>query len=904
MNGNLGTCFRLNLLSVQNREVGLNNSARSPAKKTREFRYSYHGFNRLTQLSVGSTVQRTYVYDSNTDAPSYSQYPAGRLVEVKYPAVQYSPSGACSSPNASTMFTDMFSYTQAGQVAGKDLRVAMTQPQKLGGTGQCYVQTAVGDMNLVYAYNNEGRVTQVTYPTDSNLNTPTFSYSYDSMMRLSSMNDTSNYSQPVVNGLQYNAANQVKAINYYDATETRSYNGLQQLSNITASDPYLPSSNIKVSYNYTDVAKNKTATQSSTLSGFSTAVASSAVDGNTDGNFFDGSVSHTNDDPNAWWEVDLGYSTTVSSIVIWNRTDCCGSRLSDYWVFVSDTPFLSTDTPATLQNRPGTWSSHQTTQPNPSVSVSIPQAQGRYVRVQLSGTNYLALAEVQVYGTNSGPGANTSKINSVYDAISGESVAYQYDSLNRLISAAGSGWTQTQAYDGFGNLTGRTGTGTAQSTTISTPVNATTNQLSGYTYDTNSNLISTGYTYDVENRISFANAGGVQYFYDAQNKRVWQATCLPGSCTPGGTWILNSATVNLFGADRKQLASYGPIPAWNNMTTNQVAITFGPVAVRSYFGGKLVGQQLGTNIYEPVIQDRLGSVGKYYPYGEERNSPQLPNDQVKFATYTRDSATGNDYADQRYYTSVLGRMMTPDPYMATAKGATNPTDPQSWNRYAYVGADPVNRNDPTGQDWCDDEDLFCLATDSGGGPFGNLSAYFSSLAAQIAAEILAEKAALADTLSQADCTIEVFSRPTPSGGPGKGKGNHTYIYIFGTLLPPSGEMIEGGPIDGKLTGQINPPGQGLAAGKWNASDPDNSTNHEIGSALDDPGCVMSLELLNAVNNYNSGPKVAYTFLSGFSYNSNAFTYTLLEDIGEATYFGHPSGFTPGWDQTVPGLTIP
>ncbi len=499
------------------------------------------------------------------------------------------------------------------------------------------------------------------------------------------------------------------------------------MSNITASDPYLPSSNIKVSYNYTDVAKNKTATQSSTLSGFSTAVASSAVDGNTDGNFFDGSVSHTNDDPNAWWEVDLGYSTSVSSIVIWNRTDCCGSRLSDYWVFVSDTPFLSTDTPATLQNRPGTWSSHQTTQPNPSVSVSIPQAQGRYVRVQLSGTNYLALAEVQVYGTNSGPGANTSKINSVYDAISGESVAYQYDSLNRLISAAGSGWTQTQAYDGFGNLTGRTGTGTAQSTTISTPTNATTNQLTGYSYDANGNLISTGYSYDVENRVSFANAGGVQYFYDAQNKRVWQATCLPGYCTPGGTWILNSATVNLFGADGKQLASYGPIPAWNNMTTNQVAITFGPVAVRSYFGGKLVGQQLGSNIYEPVIQDRLGSVGKYYPYGEERNSPQLPNDQVKFATYTRDSATGNDYADQRYYTSVLGRFMTPDLVPGQA------TNPQSWNRYPYSSSDPVDLNDPTGlfpPPMYETPDPFSDPSAGGGGGGGDygcpISTYFDA----------------------------------------------------------------------------------------------------------------------------------------------------------------------------------
>ncbi len=168
----------------------------------------------------------------------------------------------------------------------------------------------------------------------------------------------------------------------------------------------------------------------------------------------------------------------------------------------------------------------------------------------------------------------------------------------------------------------------------------------------------------------------------------------PRLCTPGGTWILNSATVNLFGADGKQLASYGPIPAWNNMTTNQVAITFGPVAVRSYFGGKLVGQQLGTNIYEPVIQDRLGSVGKYYPYGEERNSPQLPNDQVKFATYTRDSATGNDYADQRYYTSVLGRFMTMDPF----RGSASLGNPQSWNRYAYAVGDPANSFDPTGLD--------------------------------------------------------------------------------------------------------------------------------------------------------------------------------------------------------------
>jgi hypothetical protein len=83
--------------------------------------------------------------------------------------------------------------------------------------------------------------------------------------------------------------------------------------------------------------------------------------------------------------------------VLWNRTDCCGDRLADYWVFVSNTPFGSTDTPSTLQSRTGTWGSHQTTAPNPSTVITVGGAQGRYVRVQLTGTNYLSLAEVQVF---------------------------------------------------------------------------------------------------------------------------------------------------------------------------------------------------------------------------------------------------------------------------------------------------------------------------------------------------------------------------------------------------------------------------------------------------------------------------------------------------------------------------
>jgi hypothetical protein len=146
----------------------------------------------------------------------------------------------------------------------------------------------------------------------------------------------------------------------------------------------------------TFLTQGKTVTQSSDY-GPATG-ASKAVDGNTDGNFFHGSVTHTNLDANAWWQVDLGTSATISSILIWNRTDCCSDRLSDYWVFVSDKP-LPTGTPQNLSKMPGIWFSNQKTYPKPSITIPV-NAQGRYVRVQLSGTNYLSLAEVRVFGTS------------------------------------------------------------------------------------------------------------------------------------------------------------------------------------------------------------------------------------------------------------------------------------------------------------------------------------------------------------------------------------------------------------------------------------------------------------------------------------------------------------------------
>jgi RHS repeat-associated protein len=504
-----------------------------------------------------------------------------------------------------------------------------------------------------------------------------------------------------------------------------------------------------------------------------------------------------------------------------------------------------------------------------------------------SGSDYAAYQNITYTFPTT---ANAGKIMAQNDAISGETVSYQYDSLNRLQLANGSGWTQTYTYDGFGNLTNRAGTGAAQSTTISTPANLTTNQLSGYTYDPNGNQISTGYAYDAENRIVQANAGAVRYGYDGQNKRIWHANFSNST----GDWLLTSDSISVFGIDGKMIGTYSPQPSWNN-TQTQISIPFYPGTERVYFGRKLVAKMGGSGYLVSVAQDRLESVGKYYPFGEERNSPPLTNDNVKFASYTRDSATGLDYADQRYYSSTFGRFMSSDPNKASA----GPSYPQSWNRYAYANADPANLHDPRGllsqevDGTCPDivvdgveygcEDPWWV--DGGGGGGGDVCPDGTP----------ADNGCEPPDEPQQDCTIELWQRPTPSETPAKGRGVHTYLYITGTDYP-NGFMIEAGPVKGLLTGMINPPGQGLAAGKWNASDPFNPSNTEVGSPVDDPGCEKTIAILNDVNGYNSGKKYPYAFLG--TTNSNAFTFTLLAHVGLQSSFGKPKGFTPGWGQVL------
>ncbi len=150
-----------------------------------------------------------------------------------------------------------------------------------------------------------------------------------------------------------------------------------------------------------NVALQGTASQSST--GWS-GVASRAIDGNTDGNYNNGSVTSTAvNTAYQWWIVDLGSVQPISKIDIFNRTDCCSNRLDNTWVMLGDADFNPVATLASFNASKAmakwrgqiTSSSVQNTFNLPSIVYA------RYILVQKADNNYLSLAEVQAWVASS-----------------------------------------------------------------------------------------------------------------------------------------------------------------------------------------------------------------------------------------------------------------------------------------------------------------------------------------------------------------------------------------------------------------------------------------------------------------------------------------------------------------------
>ena len=71
--------------------------------------------------------------------------------------------------------------------------------------------------------------------------------------------------------------------------------------------------------------------------------------------------------------------------------------------------------------------------------------------------------------------------------------------------------------------------------------------------------------------------------------------------------------------------------------------------------------------------------------------------RLQFTSKERDAETGLHYFGARYMASAQGRFTSADPFLGSGRMA----EPQTWNRYAYAGNNPLRFVDPNGLDYYD-----------------------------------------------------------------------------------------------------------------------------------------------------------------------------------------------------------
>ncbi|HEY2459886.1 MAG TPA: RHS repeat-associated core domain-containing protein [Candidatus Acidoferrum sp.] len=267
-----------------------------------------------------------------------------------------------------------------------------------------------------------------------------------------------------------------------------------------------------------------------------------------------------------------------------------------------------------------------------------------------------------------------------FNATDTQNCAFTYDDLSRLASAnCGSAWSQTFAYDAFGNISK---SGTFSFLPIYQDVSGiTTNRfvsIPGATvsYDASGNVLSDGshfYTWDANAKP--ATVDSIAITYDALGRAVEQ---------------------NRSGAFTQVV--YGP-------AGNKLAIVNGSTLVEGLVplpGGSIAAYN-GAGLLYYGHPDHLGSIrlgssptravtfgSAYAPFGEAY-AVSGSTDQ-SFTGQRQDTVAGlYDFPSRQY--GIQGRWPKPDP---SGLASVILRDPQTLNLYAYVRNSPTALTDPTG----------------------------------------------------------------------------------------------------------------------------------------------------------------------------------------------------------------
>lgn len=288
---------------------------------------------------------------------------------------------------------------------------------------------------------------------------------------------------------------------------------------------------------------------------------------------------------------------------------------------------------------------------------------------------------------------------------------FTYDGVNRLWTArTPSTWGVQFAYDAWGNLY----EGGQISGTVVNPQPLTTtvqlnNQLMGYGYDAAGNMLNdssqrscagNAYSFNAEEQVSCAV--GVNYTYDGDGNRAKKSS---GTLYWGPGPLLES-------------------DASGNLTEEYIFLNGKRIARRDLPSGTVhyyLSDHLGSS---DVVTDASGNIqneSDYYPFGGERAVTQnLSNQRYKFTGKERDTESGNDYFGARYYSSTMGRWISPD-WSAKPEAVpySNLGNPQSLNLYGYVRNNSSSSVDSDGHETMTYNDGALNRTDAQNAPMSH-----------------------------------------------------------------------------------------------------------------------------------------------------------------------------------------
>lgn len=303
---------------------------------------------------------------------------------------------------------------------------------------------------------------------------------------------------------------------------------------------------------------------------------------------------------------------------------------------------------------------------------------------------------------------------------------FTYDHMNRIATANSPTGDTSYTIDPFGNKTKQTTTwGTAPAPSYGVSTN---NALSGNNLQyeitglTMGNVRADGYhnyAYDEEGRL-YSVDGTTCFVYDGDGDRVATTNCNVVWTSPGQ--VTGILAEYLYDFNHRLMVQIDPnsekavranIYAGNNYLAEDASdsyLTNSPTATQLR-----ITDQVGSLRGLVDLSGNIPNACTAFPFGDGMT---CTNGQIAgpglFTGKDRDSQSDLDYFGARFYSSTMGRFMSPDP---SGLAYADQTNPQSLNMYSYVLNNPLSNIDPSGEECVWDDGSFDSYDDPESGDF-------------------------------------------------------------------------------------------------------------------------------------------------------------------------------------------